>query len=355
MSKAPKNIEKILLVVGVLAGAGLGYLGFSQLGRADEEFGSPAPSPDDSNVEVPGAAEVPGAINSFQSNRTLESGDVPSDRLESGRREVGLFVGVPLYVREGKTDDPFDLLRSEDLHPPIPNQWWLKYAVSPDFDDSPQRDADDDGFSNLAEFEAGTEPNNPKSHPNLALALAYAGDESRGWFLKFGFESKDNGTWSPSIYEVEDGVRGRRAGSLSINPVAPGGTLFDKGDFKDRFKFLKIEDRTQVRQTTGLEQQLRIASFEDLKENKKGTVYEIPDKIYDVDESHYYRFDRTALLDLRAIGQDGKIFKVEENTRFALPPDAPEKNYLLKRVTPEEVEIEWQDGGETKSRVIPKD
>ena len=57
----------------------------------------------------------------------------------------------------------------------------------------------------------------------------------------------------------------------------------------------------------------------------------------------------------QALGLDGKEFKVEERTPFALPPTAKEKNYLLKEVTPEAIVVEWKDNdGKTQSVKIPK-
>ncbi len=349
MSKAPKNIEKILLGVGLLAGAGLGALGFLQLGKADEDFNKAAPNPGVSDVEVPGAEKVPGTINSLQSDRSLAAGQVESNRLESGQRDVDLFVGVPLFAPRENQNEPVDLLQSDDVHPPIPNQWWLKYDVSPNFADSPQRDADSDGFSNLEEFEAETLPNDRSSHPELATKLAYIGDESKGWFLEYGLDM--NGQWIPKIQDLETGEKNRV--DLTA-PLKEGETFFKDEPFKGRFKFLRIEERTEMNERLNYEQTLKYGIFEDLKANKKGTTYEVPSSLPRAERPKYHRFDRTAVLELRAVGQEGKQFKVEENTRFSLPPGGDDKKYLLKSVTPEEVEIEWDADGETQSRVIPK-
>ena len=60
-------------------------------------------------------------------------------------------------------------------------------------------------------------------------------------------------------------------------------------------------------------------------------------------------------LELEALGQQGKEFKVEENTTFALPSDGAKKDYLLKTVTPESITVEYTDAaGEKKSVTISK-
>lgn len=349
MSKAPKNIEKILLGAGLVVGAGLAVLGYMQLGKADGEFGNSAPNPRASDVAVPGAEAVSGAINSLQSNRSLKTATVPSSRLESGQREVDLFVGVPLYAERDSPNDPRDPLQSGDIHPPIPNQWWLKHGVSPNFADSPRRDADGDGFSNLEEFEAGTNPSDPDSHPELALKLAYVKEEAKGWFLEYGLDM--NGKWMPKFEDLETKEKNRV--ELTA-PLSPGDTFFEKEPFKGRFKFLRIEERTEMNERLNYEQTLKYGIFEDLRPNKLGTTYEIPNTLPRAERPRYYQYDRTAVLELQALGMEGREFKVEENTRFALPPDSENKDYLLKSVSPDAIEVEWEEDGETKSRSIPK-
>ena len=52
---------------------------------------------------------------------------------------------------------------------------------------------------------------------------------------------------------------------------------------------------------------------------------------------------------------EGKEFKVEEYTAFALPPDSAKKDYFLKEVTPGSVTVEYVDpSGEKKTVEIPK-
>ena len=347
MSKAPKNIEKIMLGVGLLAGAGLAYLGFAL--SSEDAFNKAAPNPRDGDVSVPGAEQVPGTINSLQSDRTIRPGIVSSTRLESGQREVDLFIGVPLFAERDNPNEPRDLLQSDDIHSPIPNQWWLKYDISPVYADSPQRDADEDGFSNLEEFEAKTLPNDPASHPELADKLGFVREEAVRWFLEFGFES--GGKWIPKIENLDNKQKNRVDFDKGL---APGDIFFADEPFKGRFKFIEIEEREVFNERLNIKEKKSFAIYEDQKENKKGTRYEVPNRIPKAVEPDFHQFDRTAVLELRALGREGAEFKVEENTRFSLPPNGEDKKYLLKRVTPDEIEIEWEVDGETRSRVIPK-
>jgi hypothetical protein len=354
MSKAPKNIEKVLLGVAVVVAGGLIYLGTAKSGQVEEDFNASPSGKHGEDTEVKGAMKVTEVISSRTSDRVLEIGTIPSDKLEGGEREVNLFTGVPLFANRDDPNNPIDLVTSPDLHPPIPNVWWLKYNVSPQFADSPQRDDDGDGFTNKEEFDAKTNPGDSQIHPSLVAKLSYVKDESNPWRVEFGFET--GGKWLPKIKSGalpdEKGPKNRVAFDAGLEP----GDIFFADEFmKGRFKFIRIEDRTIRNERLSIDEKLRFAIFEDQKPNKLGKVYEIPNRLPKAQRGDTQQFDRTAVLDLRALGLAGQEFKIEEQTKFALPPSAKEKEYLLKEVSPESIVVEWQDKeGKAQSVTIPK-
>lgn len=356
MSKAPKHIEKILLGVGLLAGGALAALGVMKNGEANEAFSSSISSPRAADTSIAMAEAVRGTINSLQSDRQLTAATVPAPSLEEGVRPVDLFVGVPLYARRDNPNEPFDPVTSETIHPPIPNSWWLKYGAQPGFADSPQRDDDSDGFTNEEEWKGGTNPVNASQHPPLIAKLSYVKDESIEWIVLFGNEL--SGKWVPKM-EAPVGEKGPKVGFAA--PLNPDDLFFtdvdeDKGEgrYKNRFKFLRFEDREVMNERLNIPEKLRIAIYEDQKENKKGLTYEAQNRLPNAQKKANAQYDRTAVLDLQAIGQSGKEFKVEERTRFALPSDGEEKDYYLKEVTPEQVVVEWEENGQTRSVTIPR-
>ena len=88
---------------------------------------------------------------------------------------------------------------------------------------------------------------------------------------------------------------------------------------------------------------------------EKGTIYEIQQNFKDEQIKENTHYDRTAVLKLEALNQNSIEFKVEENTTFGLPSDSPKKDYLLKSVTPEAIEVEYTAPDGTKKTVqIPK-
>jgi hypothetical protein len=348
MSKLPKNFEKILLGVGGVCAIGFGAMGFMNLGAVETDFAASVPNTGKSEIAIPEAPATAKAVSSLTSNRAVETA-------QAGERPIDLFTGIPLFVDKNNLTDPVDPLApgGRVVHPPIPNDWWIKTGANMTYADSPQRDDDGDGFSNLDEFEAGTQPVDSQSIPPLIFKLAYLKDESVNWYVDFGFESE--GKWGPKLLgQMPDGKKfTNRVGAAEM--LSPGDSFFiGKEPFLNRFKFIGIVQKEVTSQRTGLTQNVNVAEYEDLKPNKKGMKYQsqygLPDA--EIDANAYY--DRTAVLDLQAIGEGGKEFKVEEGTAFALPPSATEKKYFLKTVTPEGIEVEYTEGTEKKSVSIPK-
>jgi hypothetical protein len=328
----PKNFEKILLGVAGVAALACATVGVLKYTSISKDFSQSTIGSGKDNAAIAEAKETDAVLNSLKSNRVF-------DREADGERKVDLFVGIPLFANKNNPNEPVDLLKGTPVHPPIPNRWWLDNNVDITYSDSPSRDDDGDGYSNLEEFEAKTNPKDAQSFPSLIKKLVYHKDYSAKWYVKFGLESE--GRWSPAFLGASaDGkaLKNRVAATEMLNV---GDIFFKEGDFAGRFKFTGFTEKDVVSARTGLSQKVKVAQFEDLKSNKKGTKYEsqsgLPEA--EIDANAYY--DRTAILELKASGQEGKEFKVEEGTKFALPPGAPEKTYLLKSVTPEAITVEY--------------
>jgi hypothetical protein len=347
MSKLPKNFEKILLGVGGVAALAFAGLGFMKSGAVGEDFNREAPASGGKDASIPEAAATSKAVSSLTSDRVIE-------QAEAAGRPVDILVGVPLFADKNNPNVPVDPIGGmKPVHPPIPNKWWIETGADMTFANSSQRDDDGDGFTNLEEYEAKTHPKDAKSIPALINKLAYLKDESTMWYVQFGLES--GGKWAPRFVALTPDKKKLQNRVSAIEMLEPGGIFFTEGEFANRFKFTGMEEREVTSERTGLVQKVKFAQYEELKPNKKGDKYESQAGLPEAElESKAYH-DRTAVLDLRAIGYEGKEFKVEERTKFALPPDAAEKNYLLKKVTPEGIEVEYTDAqGQTQTLEIPK-
>jgi len=340
MSWISKNYEKAALGGAAVVALGLAWLGWSKMGAVDEDFGLGLRGTGNHATAVKNAELIPKARQSMRIDRTWQP---ESD----GDRLVDLFTGIPLFVASSAPDKPVDLLKDSPVHPPIPNTWWIEHRLDPGFADSPSRDPDGDGFSNLEEFLAGTDPNDPQSHPPLIAKLSYVRDESLVWVLRPGFGAE--GGRFPITYEDGKGQRNR---VTAANMIGPGDIFFEQEPAINRFKLLGHEVRRELNPSINIEVEVTIVSIEDQRPNKKGMVYEFPSPLPDDERKNaHLKYDRNAILTLEALGLEGKQFEVEENTTFALPPDAPEKTYLLKSVTPESITVEYTDAAGNRQTV----
>jgi len=342
MSWFSKNYEKAALGGAVAVALGLAYLGWSKYGSVTQDFGTGLTGQGNNNAAVRDADLIPKALASLKLDRTWV-------QAIDGDRPVDLFTGVPLFVSISSPDRPVDLIKDAPVHPPISNIWWVENRLDPGFADSPSRDPDQDGFSNLEEFNAKTDPNNAKSIPSLIMKLKYVKDESLTWVLRPGYGAEGS---FPFNYEDSKAGANKTGGA---EMVAPNGLFFAKGVMANRFKLLGSEVRKELNKKMNIEVEVTIVRIEDQRPNKKGLVYEIPSPLSEQRKGEYLKYDRSAVFSLEALGLNGKEFKVEENTRFAIPPDAPKKDYLAKTVTPESVTVEYTNpAGEKKTIEINK-
>jgi hypothetical protein len=342
MSWFSKNYEKAALGGTVAVALGLTYLGWSKYGSVEQEFGTGLTGHGNSNAAVRDADLIPKTAGSLKIDR-------PWTQALDTDRPVDLFTGIPLFVAAATPDEALDPYKGPMIHPPIPNKWWIDNRLDPGFGDSPQRDPDQDGFSNLEEYNAKTDPNNGKSVPSLIAKLMYVRDESLGWVIRprYGSDGK-----FPFDYQDTKGGKNKTGGA---NLIAPGEMFFATGAMANRFKFLGSEVRKEMNPSIKIEVETTYVHIEDQRPNKKGTVYDYPAPLSEERLNEHLKYDRTAVFSLEALGYNGKEFKVEENTTFAIPPDAPKKEYLLKTVTPTGVSVEYTNpAGEKKTVEIQK-
>lgn len=343
MSWISENYEKTALAGAAVIAIGLSYFGWQNLSAVEEDFSSRPRGGGNEVATIKDSDRVTTAKSSFEIDRSWIQG-------ETEGRPVDLFIGVPLFVNKNNLNQPVDLPRSADVHPPIPNQWWIEHRIDPGFGDSPQRDEDEDGFSNLEEFNAKTDPTDKRSYPSLIHKLKYVTEESLQWVLRPGYASEDGGF----TFVYDDG-NGNQIKTGAANPVPKDGLFFSQDPAKGRFKYLGFEKIEQMNERIQSKVAVTMVKVEDMKPNKKGLVYEIPAQFKKANAREFSKFDRTAVFSLEALGLDGQEFKVEEFTAFALPQDADSKRYKLVKVTPESVEIqETLEDGTTQSYEIIK-
>lgn len=328
-----KNYEKAAVGGAAVAALGLAFLGWAKVGGVAEDFSSPTKGEGNNDPAVAEAPQVAKAASSLVRKLAWTRGEVDG-------RQVDLFTGIPLFVKRDAPEVAVDLLKDPDIHPPIKNTWWIQYRLDPGFGDSPGRDPDGDGFSNLEEFNGKTDPADSASHPSLIDKLKYASDESIQWALRPSYPEAKG---CPFTYKD---TKNNKNKSPTGTSVAPGDVFFATGEpaaAGKRFKFIKLETVKEMNKAINLEQDVTYAVVEDQKPNKMGTPYRIKVAYPEGDVAKWAQFDRSAVLSLEAAGNEGKTETFEENTRFGLPFDNKAKDYLLKKITPDEIEVEHTD------------
>lgn len=351
MSWIKTNYHLAALGGGVLALGGLGFAGYSGNSEVNESL--VAPTGRGKNVTTceggplaAGVVKTVGEVNPLLQRKTTDG------------RPVNLFTSVDLYTRVGQPNKLLDILKEPPVHPPIDNIWWVKNNIDMTWNDSPYRDPDGDGFNNRNEFDAGTDPNDPKSVGDLLSKLEVAAIEKSDWRLLFNNKTSD-GAEMTFLYvpfggrRAENKLRGTEAAKVDD-------TIFAADPGKGRFKLVKLETKN-VQMPTGPTDRW-FATFEDLSPNKKGTTYVLPadprKSLNGINEIAMCTYaDYTIVFRLNAVGEEGNWFKVPENTTFSLPAGGADKDYkasmqLSPDRKPVAVIVEFTKDGKTEKKTL---
>lgn len=321
MSWIKENYHIAALGGGALVLAGLGFLGYSGNKSVNETLNAKDGMKKGGGVIAEGGDIADGIIDSIGKAHSVVV------RSTSTGRPVQLFTSVDLFEKEGEL---LDLLKlPKPLHPPIPNQWWVDNAIDPSYSDSPSRDPDGDGFSNLEEFEAKTNPNDAEDYGALISKLEVVSVESDYWLLLFNSVLGDGKFQFNLQYRAfgKGATRNRIPATQAINI---GDTFFPNDPGKDFFKLIKIEEIEE--ETRFGTKMVKWATVEDTRSFKNKATYKIPFGMNRAQYPKFTNYDHRIIFRLNAIGKESENFKIEENGTFSLPVGGEEKNYQLVQV-----------------------
>jgi hypothetical protein len=124
----------------------------------------------------------------------------------------GLFVPEKHFIA---ADGMPATLQNTQVHSPVPNEWFEKYALPVEDADALEQDPDQDGFTNLDEWQGHTDPTKAESHPDYTtkLRLLSATEEPFRYIFasrtkeKFGINSLDESE-PTQFLTVGDIIRG---------------------------------------------------------------------------------------------------------------------------------------------------
>ena len=112
----------------------------------------------------PKAASQPAVA--VELDRAAEQLEQPAQWKGSARS--GLFVPERHFIG---ADGLPATLQNTQVHPPVPNDWFEKYGLHIEDADVLDQDPDKDGFTNLDEWQGGTDPIDKNSHPDYLTKL----------------------------------------------------------------------------------------------------------------------------------------------------------------------------------------
>jgi len=162
---------------------------------------TPPPAPAKTASQPPVAVELDRAAEQLQKPMQWKAS-----------RRSGLFVPEKHFIG---SDGMPATLENTQVHAPVPNEWFEKYALPIEDADALEQDPDKDGFTNLDEWQGNTDPTNAESHPDYTtkLRLVSATEESFPYVFasrtknKFGINSIDESE-PTQFLKVGDIIRG---------------------------------------------------------------------------------------------------------------------------------------------------
>ncbi len=222
----------------------------------------------------------------------LQSLAQPSEWFEP--KGASLFISDPYLVQE--TDGEQVLVNplqegSKPIHPPVPNKWFQDFELEILNPNILAEDTDNDGFTNLEEWEYKTNPRDASSIPPPHILLTIAGEEKKPVRLVFQ-------TVLGELFQVR---------ALDTKPTTQNVQLGEmlKGT---KFKVVSFEEKYEKRDIGGsqIEKNVSELVIENTENNEKTAL--VKDVITDVGES---------LAIFRVRGEKGEI-RVKKNVEFTV-------------------------------------
>jgi hypothetical protein len=150
------------------------------------------------NLELEGIPPTPQRTDKFDEPNLKAIEDAKAAAVAPARWQPdptgskgSLFVSRRYLLKDGKLLDPIE--GGDNLHPPIPNAWFIDNGLDLSRTDILQVDDDGDNFTNLEEFEAKTNPKDKSSAPRSFTKLQLVAYKPQPFHLIFKGDAGTDG------------------------------------------------------------------------------------------------------------------------------------------------------------------
>jgi hypothetical protein len=199
-----KNFDKAILVVAALVLLVCCTLIIGRAMAFRDQFAKT------NNPKPPGSVIKPLPVDALT---------LASERLKSPQNWIGhegsLLVSRPYVLVDGALIDPLE--GSKNLHEPIKNSWLIRYDLPYWESNVKDQDPDEDRFSNLEEYLAGTDPRDRNSIPAFHTKLRLLRFISRPFRLIFTGTPDDGQTFTINTRD-----RGGRTRFVQVGEMIEG-------------------------------------------------------------------------------------------------------------------------------------
>ena len=242
------------------------------------------------------------------------------------KKEAGsLFVSEKYFIQNGRPV----LLTSGTVHPPVPNEWLIDNGLDITDQDILNQDPDKDGFSNLDEWKAGTNPRDPKSHPLYTTKLKLKKFIKKPFRLKFNSYDGDIAKLDSLTFQIDTIDLRQKTQFRKLGEDIEG----------TKFKVTKFEHKTRVN-SNDVEEDLSELTVYNTEEDK--TVVLIYQKVVDSPDS----------FGLLKYFWNGDEITVKKDKTFKLKPT--DEEYKLIDINDSEALIESSKGEKIKIPLLEK-
>lgn len=291
-----------LIAAAVIALASAGLV-IASVNNLPESFaGRDSAKPADNTIKPPEVEKI------------NESTVMVSKPEEWGVYDGSLFVSRPYVLKDGLLVDPLE--GGEPLHPPIPNAWLIKYDL--DYADSSvkDQDPDNDGFSNLEEYSAGTDPAQKTSNPPYYTKLRLEKFIAVPFRLVFTGSPDEGQTFTINSKDLKS-----RTQFLQLGDPIEGSP----------YKVVNYEKKSEMRDQ--IERNISELTIENTETGQKLVL------VWNQESN-----DPTSFADFVYLLDNSK-FKVKKDDDFSLAPEQDRK-YKLIDISEEEAVIQDVTSGE---------